>query len=164
MDVYIFTPKCFARFKDSIEVVRGSVKDTLNMKVEGANDGDGWHSETFKLGISKEIMWQTHLQKLLDIKRTARVVHPPDQTNRVALGSGLRVVRNGEKTKLFIGGFRIDDAPKTHISVQSPLGKVLLGAKIGEERTLKMPNNYISIKILDIIPYSETDIFLQEAI
>ena len=157
----IFTPICFTRFNKTIELIRSYSKKTSSMKAEGANDGDGWHSELFKFGIGVEIMEQTRLQEILNIKRNARVISPPDQTDRVALGSGVNVIRNGKPEQLFMGGYRIDNAPRTHINIQSPLGKVLLGAKKGESRTLQIKDKIIVIKIINLIPYSQMEEFLQ---
>jgi len=160
---YIFTRIGFQGLEKVIAETQEKIDKIMAAKAEGAKNGDGWHSEQFKVMIAEEITWLTQMEKLKEIKRRAKIVDPPEQNEFVTIGNGVVIQRNDEQPeKYFLGGYRLDNPPKKHISIQSPLGKALVRAKVGDIKIFQVESQTFTVKILEIILPSQAKDILWE--
>ncbi len=68
----------------------------------------------------------------------------------VEVGATVEVMRNGELVKFFIVGSSEADPVGGYISNESPLGRVLIGKKVGDSMELKTPSGKTTYKIKSI--------------
>src|SRR3989344_713548 len=68
----------------------------------------------------------------------------------VEVGATVEVSRNGDTVKFFIVGSSETDPIGGSISNESPLGRVLVGRKVGDSIELKTPSGKITYKIKSI--------------
>jgi transcription elongation factor GreA len=85
--------------------------------------------------------------------RQARVVNDADQDPEVVhIGSRVRVLDLDERIEedyLIVGATEADPM-KNRISNESPVGKALLGARVGQEVEVSAPVGKIRLKVLEI--------------
>lgn len=78
------------------------------------------------------------------------VVTESEDTNSVGLGSTVTVTRgNQEFVFTIVGDFEADPA-KRNISINSPIGKTLLGKKVGDKVTVETPSGSVVYKVVGI--------------
>lgn len=70
--------------------------------------------------------------------------------NQVLLGSSVLILINNKKVKYEIVNSSEVDIKENKISSACPLGKTLIGAEKGEERTFIVGDKKRNVKILDI--------------
>ncbi len=70
--------------------------------------------------------------------------------NQVSLGSSVLILINNKKVRYEIVDSSEVDIKNNKISSACPLGKTLIGAERGEERTFTIGDKKRSVKILDI--------------
>ncbi|MQA11291.1 MAG: transcription elongation factor GreA [Pseudonocardiaceae bacterium] len=97
-----------------------------------------------------------HLQELL---RTAKVGEAPDNDGFAEPGMVLTVRYEGDdESEEFLLATREEGAQSGNIEVyspDSPLGKALLGAQEGDERSYELPNGSIQrVTLLKAVPYT----------
>lgn len=98
-----------------------------------------------RLAAAKDDGVRRALQDEID---TAVVVDPPKDQSVVAFGAAVTVQGEGvgEKTFTIVGESEMD-VPKGKITDASPLGKALLGARVGDQVTWKRPAGDVALKI-----------------
>jgi len=90
------------------------------------------------------------IAELESVIKNAIVIENKTQSKEVVLGAKVKVSINGNESIFHIVGEWEADPKNQKISHGSPLGKALLGKKIGEEVTVDAPIGKVVYKILDI--------------
>jgi len=89
--------------------------------------------------------------ELATILDEVEIIEKQSDNNFVQIGHKVKV-KKGEKEILFeIVGEYESDPEKNRLSSQSPIGKSLLGKKVGETVTIKVPAGTICYQIKEII-------------
>ena len=91
--------------------------------------------------------------RIEDMLNVAKVVDESElPTDKVAIGSKVKVLnltRNTETVYNIVGSTESDPL-KGKISDESPIGKALVGSKVGDEVSVEAPAGIINIKVLEI--------------
>ena len=83
--------------------------------------------------------------------QTAKLVPPVESTDKVQIGSWVTYAdENGTESQVCLVGEDQADAALGMINWGSPLGKALLGARVGDEVVWRRPMGDLSIEILKI--------------
>jgi transcription elongation GreA/GreB family factor len=150
MEKIIFTIPQYKALENTISVSQQALNNVIAEKNETGKGSDGWHDELFKDAISREIMWGRRVKELTDLKRKAKIVKPSAQNAEIAVGNTVILLYDNKTRKeLVIDGYIID-APSNHISIYSPLGKILLGKKTGQKFIFHAPIGQQEITIKSI--------------
>ncbi|MBU0598454.1 GreA/GreB family elongation factor [Patescibacteria group bacterium] len=88
--------------------------------------------------------------QLEDAVKKAIVIKPGSHTDLIQIGHHVTIVIAGEQKKYLILGSTETDPEKGIISHTSPLGKSLIGKKVGDTFTIKLANKEVECKILHI--------------
>lgn len=160
MAKYSFTQKGYEELEKVIEETKVKLARVIKEKAEAGSGQDTWHDEGFKLGTVEEMMWSKKLGELQKLALNAEIVTPEEQNSLIKIGTGVIVeYEDGAFGKYIIEGYIIK-ALKGRVSIYSPLGKSLLGAKKGEVRSVKIGNVERTVTIQKILPPSKAeDIF-----
>ncbi|MDP2861011.1 MAG: transcription elongation factor GreA [bacterium] len=91
------------------------------------------------------------LAEMEDVLKNAQAISSKTgETNIVAIGSSVTVEIDGEETRYTIVG-SVEAAPeKGKISDESPVGKALLGLKVGDEVEINLPSANLRCRIKKI--------------
>jgi len=90
------------------------------------------------------------IEELEDVIATAEIVKNGSKTDGVAVGTKITVKTNGDKLIFEMVGEWEADPVKRRISPESPLGRALVGKKIGDKVEVEAPVGKISYEILAI--------------
>jgi transcription elongation factor GreA len=82
---------------------------------------------------------ESRIEELEDIIKSAVIIKKATQQEVIDIGSTMEVARNGEKRKIVIVGSNETKPEQGLISNESPLGRALLGKKVGDEAVFKNP-------------------------
>jgi transcription elongation factor GreA len=109
-------------------------------------------SENSEYAAAKENLEfiENRIKELEEILQNAQVAETPKNDNIVELGETVVVSKNGQ-TQIFtiVGEFEANPL-EGKISVNSPIGKGLLGKKVGEEVSIETPAGVFVYKIIEI--------------
>lgn len=91
---------------------------------------------------------ETRISEVENILQNVEVIKAPKGDSKVALGSTVKLKSEDGKTKEFqVVGTVEADPLKGKISDESPIGKSLMGKKVGETVEIKTPAETVSYKI-----------------
>jgi len=155
MASYLLTKRGYELLKKHIRQAEKRLSQAIRLKSEAGAGQDSWHDEGFKLGIVEEMMWSKRLGELEKVLSNAQLVQPREQNERVEIGVGVVIkdADDGSIDKYIVDGYLVEPEKK-RVSVYSPLGKALLGAREGEERTMVIGGKERSFIIEKIFPPS----------
>lgn len=90
------------------------------------------------------------IQELDEMIKQAKVVARQAGGATVALGSKVKVEVEGEKETYELVGVNESDPLSGKVSIESPIGKALMGAKKGETVEVSAPGGKLEYKVLEI--------------
>jgi transcription elongation factor GreA len=93
---------------------------------------------------------EKRIAEIENIIKNSSVIKKSRKKDEVFVGSEVEVLRDKEKMKLTIVGSQDSDPAKGQISNESPIGRALLGSKIGETVSIETPRGTVSYKICKI--------------
>ncbi|MCL4399877.1 GreA/GreB family elongation factor [Patescibacteria group bacterium] len=148
---------------------REELEKSLNKALEDYNDAaqagylsgseqDGHHDEGFQLSKRNTEVLFAQIQQIRDVINNSRVITPEEQENFVALGNGIVIEYENDKSRLafimsgYVGG---SSDIRRKISIKSPLGKALIGKKAGDIIDVKLPSGLRRVKIVKILSPSK---------
>jgi len=143
--------KLKAELKRLIEVDR---QDVVNKIKEAREYGDFSENSEYDAARNQQSMVEGRIEELEALLKNARVIDEDKakaSTGRVVIGASVDVEVEGEKETFQLVGSVEADPASGHISIESPLGKALLGAQVGEVVAVATPDgDSINYKILKI--------------
>lgn len=107
--------------------------------------GDLSENEEYSSARAEQKMTENRILEIQDILRDAKVIRGGKKTS-IALGANVKLDLGGRKLEYTVVGATEADPTKGKISNESPIGKVIIGHKVGE--TLEF--NGKKVKILEI--------------
>ncbi|MDZ4770221.1 MAG: transcription elongation factor GreA [Chloroflexota bacterium] len=130
-----------ARLKELTEVRRPLIADRLRTAME--EGGDLSENAEYEDAKNEQAFLEGEVIRLETILRSAQIIEPAGKGKKdhVILGSKVTVVEQGSKEKevYHIVGSAEANPDIGKISVESPLGKALINARVGEKVTVKAP-------------------------
>ena len=115
--------------------------------------GDLSENSEYDEAKNEQAFVESRIATLEAMLKVAKVVDESDlSTDKVAIGSKVKVLnltRNTEAVYNIVGSTESDPL-KGKISDESPIGKALVGSKVGDEVSVEAPAGIINIKILEI--------------
>lgn len=153
---YIITNTGFRKLKEEIEKVKKELREISLSKGEAAETGGNvWHDNfAFEQLVQREMMFSKRLAELQERLSKARIVDDKEIGSQIDVRLGSKVVikfEDGRQKEFTISDPEITDPSKGLISYQSPIGKALLGAKEGEERSYRVGDKIINIKVVKLV-------------
>lgn len=134
-----------------VTVRRREVADQI---AEAKAEGDISENAGYDEAKNAQAFLEGRIRELENRIRNAQIIEDDvdSPANVVAIGRSVVVQEIGEDTKegyTIVGSVEAD--PKNgRISNESPMGKSLLGKKVGDKITVKTPNGEIQFKILKV--------------
>lgn len=90
------------------------------------------------------------IEELSEILKNAELIKEGSKTNAIQLGSTVIVSINGKKEEFSLVGEWEADPHNKKISHESPLGKALIGKKVGEKIEVEAPAGTIAYTVVSI--------------
>jgi transcription elongation factor GreA len=150
----IITPAEVTKLRD---LIREATDKTTNVIREGFESGasqDGHHDEGYQLSKRQGAVADRRATELHAILNSAKIVTPVEQSAEVRLGNVVHLHMGNERRAITICGYAGVYQTSGFVSVASPLGRALLGKKVGDSVEADLPQGRVEIEVLEIFPPS----------
>jgi len=152
--VKYFTEEGLKKLKDELHLLKTKGRAEIANQIAEARD-KGDLSENAEYDAAKEAqgLHELKISKLEESISNARVIDESEiNTDKVSILSKVKVLNLSfnKEFEYTIVSEEESDLQQGKISVQSPIGKGLLGKKKGEEVSINVPSGELNFKILNI--------------
>lgn len=139
-----------ARLKFLLDTRRAEVAERLRTALE--EGGDLSENAEYEDAKNEQAFVEGEILRLETILSTAQIIEAPESKDVVSLGSMVTVVEKGSKEKemYHLVGSAEANPRDGKISVESPLGKALMGAKLGQQVKVQAPDGELTFVIKSI--------------
>jgi transcription elongation factor GreA len=152
-DIYLTkegVEKLQAELKQLIEVERREVIKKLS---EAREYGDLSENSEYEAARERQSLVEGKIEEIEAILKIARIVDPTKAkaSGKASLGTTVEVEVEGDKEKFVLVGSAESDPSVGRISVESPIGKALLGTKAGDNVEVPIPDgSTVAYKVLSV--------------
>jgi transcription elongation factor GreA len=150
--VYL-TEEGLEKIKEELEYLKTVKREEVSDKLEAAiAQGDLKENADYHAAKEEQGFVEGRIQELEHALRRVKLIDEDVPTDKVRVGSTVTVVEKGfdEPEVYHIVGQHEADPSNGAISNASPIGKALLGAKVGETVAARTPGGDIHFTIKDI--------------
>jgi transcription elongation factor GreB len=148
------TPEGFARIRAEYQDLFGQQRPKLVETIAwAAANGDRSENGDYIYGRKRLRELDRRLSHLSRIMKSAKVVDPASQSSRdqVRFGATVEVAdEQDERRNLTIVGDDEADAGAGRIGWSAPLARALIGARVGDERVVRLPAGEKSYEVVEI--------------
>ena len=148
------TPEGFARIRSEYEQLFGTERPKLVDTIAwAAGNGDRSENGDYIYGRKRLREVDRRLSYLSKVMKQAKVVDPTAQEQRDTVRFGATVEladEDDERRTLTLVGEDEADASAGRISWAAPIARALVGAKVGDERIVRLPAGEKSYEIMSI--------------
>ncbi len=149
-----YTEEGLKKLRDELHEMKTVMRPSISDQIAEARD-KGDLSENAEYDAAKEAqgLLEMKISKMEGILANARIIDESTiDTSKVFILSKVRIknVSNGMEMQYTIVAENEADLKAKKISIDSPIGKGLLGKKLGEIADVTTPNGIIQFEIMDI--------------
>ena len=133
-----------------VKVRRPEIAERLRQALE--DGGELTENSEYEDAKNEQAFIEGEIARLDGILRNAKLIEETGNTDEVRIGSVVKVVEDGidDVEEYRLVGPAEANPREGKISTESPLGKALLGAKVGEKVKIKAPDGHITFVIKEI--------------
>ena len=152
----LITREGLERYTEELEqlrtVGREEVADRLHRAFEDGQDDDFVDNAELEAARNEQSFLEGRIQKLEEILSNYQIIAENAPVDRVRVGVHITISEEGveENETYHLVGAAEADPVEGRISNESPLGRAMLGAKVGEVVKVNAPNGMIEFKIVRI--------------
>jgi len=138
-----------AELRELMTVRRHEVEERIRRAKEFSDTVDNAEYDEAK---TEQSFVEGRIQDLERLLSAAKLIEEPTtKADYVRMGSHIKVVdQDGEEETYYLVGSHEADPRHGLISNESPIGRALIGKRVGEEVTVVAPAGSFSLKVLDI--------------
>ena len=153
-DVVYITAEGLQKIKDELAYLKGERTEEIADKLQKAiAQGDLKENADYHAAKEEQGFVEGRIRDLEDSLRRAQIIEDSGPSDRVRVGSTVTVAEEGyddeEETYNIVGAHEADPA-NGRISNESPIGSVLIGAKVGQTVAAQTPGGEIRFTIKSI--------------
>lgn len=154
MAISYYTEEGLRRLKDELNdlKVRGRA-DMARQIAEARDKGDLSENAEYDAAKDAQGLLELKISKLEDVVANARVLDSSSiDTSKVSIMTKVKIknLKNGAQVSYAIVAEEEADLKAGKISVKSPIGKGLLGKKVGEKALIQVPAGAIEFEVMTI--------------
>jgi len=149
-----FTQEGYEKIKEELEDLKSTGRKEIAMAIAEARDkGDLSENAEYDAAKNAQGMLELKINELEKVMANARIIDETQlDTTHVSVLSKVTIqnTKNGAELTYKLVSESEADIKEKRISVNSPIGKGLLGKEVGEIAEVMTPNGSIQFKILKI--------------
>lgn len=149
LDPHITQAKLEA-FKAELENLKKKQKGAIEQVAELAKLGDFSENHAYQMAKRKLRGINNRMETLKDIIANAIVIKSGSKDGIIKIGNTVTLEANNTKKIYQILGSQETSPSSGAISYSSPLGKELIGKKVGDQFNLDLPRGRVGYKILKV--------------
>ncbi len=151
MKEIVLTEEGLAKIKAELAELKKRRKEVIARIQTAKEFGDLSENAEYDDARNEQSFVEGRIQELDEMVKYAKVVSTSHHsTNKVELGSKVKVSCEGDEEAYEIVGAAESDPLKGKVSIESPIGKSLLGATKGETVMVSTPGGKLAYTIVDI--------------
>ena len=149
---YLLTPQGAEKLKRELEELTGPKRDDLAKRLRHAiSMGDLSENADYIAAKEEQAFLEGKIQELEAILSRATIVDDSGDGNSVQIGTTVRVAGANSIEEVFhLVGMKEANPREGKISNESPIGKALIGLKVGEVARADTPAGPLEYKVLKI--------------
>jgi transcription elongation factor GreA len=149
---YVLTPEGAAKLKTELEELRGPRRDQLAKRLRHAvQQGDLSENADYISAKEDQAFLEGRILELETILREATIIEPPLGTDVVGLGTTVVVAEDGRPPQEYqLVGMKEADPRRGKITHESPIGRALLGKRVGDEVQIQVPKGVLRLTVTAI--------------
>jgi transcription elongation factor GreA len=152
-EIYL-TYEGLRKLEEELENLKVTKRTEIAERIKQAlSFGDISENSEYDEAKNEQAHIETRIVHLENTLKNAKVIEEDDiNTEAVSLGAKVKLfdVEMGEEVEYWIVGSTEADPRSLKISNESPVGSALIGAKVGEEVSVSVPDGILQFKILEI--------------
>jgi transcription elongation factor GreA len=154
MSVQYFTPEGLKRLQDELSQLRNIERPKISQQIAEARDkGDLSENAEYDAAKDAQGLLELKISKLEEVVASARIIDESKLDSSKALVLSKVKIKNrsnGAVMTYLLVAENEADFKSGKISVTSPIGKGLLGKKVGDVAEIAVPSGKMEIEILEI--------------
>lgn len=152
--VTYYTEEGLKKLKDELHEMKSVQRPAISQQIADARD-KGDLSENAEYDAAKEAqgLLEAKIAKLEEVIANARIIDDSEiDDSKVYILSTVKIknVSNGMQMQYTLVAENEADLKEKKISVESPIGKGLLGKEVGEIADIQTPNGVMKFEIIEI--------------
>ncbi|MBV6645663.1 MAG: transcription elongation factor GreA [Cyclobacteriaceae bacterium] len=154
MAVNYYTKEGLQKLKDELQDLKTRGRADMAKQIAEARDkGDLSENAEYDAAKDAQGLLELKISKLEEVVGNARVIDEANiDTSKASILSNVKIknAKSGMEVTYQLVSEEEANLKENKISIQSPIGKGLLGKKVGEKAMVKAPAGEIEFEILDI--------------
>lgn len=134
-------------YKDLVEVKRPSIVERIKSAKEA---GDISENADYEAAREAQAFTEGRIRELDDMLKRIEIISDSVANDIISLGSTVKVHVDGSDEEFYIVGAPEANPIESKISHESPLGKALLGKKVGDKVDVEAPVGKLTYTVLKI--------------
>jgi transcription elongation factor GreA len=154
MSVSYYTEDGLKKLQDELHILKTVERPRISQQIAEARDkGDLSENAEYDAAKDAQGMLELKIKKLEDVVANARLIDESKLDNSKALVLSKVKIRNkstGQEMTYILVAENEADLKSGKISVSSPIGKGLLGKKVGDHAEIAVPSGKMIFEIVEI--------------
>lgn len=149
---FLVTKEGLSKLEAELEELKSVKRQEVADKIKRAREMGGTENNAeYEDAKNEQSFVEGRILELENMLKQAKLIESPRRSNRVSLGSTVRLKdQDGRPLEYTIVGRAEADPINNKISNESPVGKALLGAKVGQVVEVTVPAGLLKLKITEI--------------
>ncbi|GAB1307827.1 transcription elongation factor GreA [Urechidicola sp. KH5] len=153
-EISYYTPEGFQKLKEELEYLENVERPRVSQEIADARDkGDLSENAEYHAAKEEQSLLELKIAKLKNVFSKARIIDESKlDTSKILVLSKVKIknVANGMEFNYTLVADSESDLKQGKISVNSPIGKGLLGKSQGEIAEIQVPNGVMKFEIIEI--------------
>lgn len=150
----VLTPDGFKKISEEIDYLATIKREEIAERIKDAREfGDISENSEYNEAKNEQAKLEMRIDELERKLRNARVLTGSEiKTDAVGIGCkvGLKDVKNGDTLSYIVVGSAETDPSQNRFSNESPIGKAIMGRRVGETVKVNTPRGNARFKIVSI--------------
>ncbi len=152
----LLTKEGLQRLTEELEylktVKREEIAERLHAAFEDGQDDDFVENAGLEAARNDQAFLEGRIQELEDILKNYKIIEDPNGSDTVRIGNWVTISEEGydEEERYHLVGPAEANPDESRISNESPLGRALLGARVGDVVQVNSPKGILEFRILKI--------------
>ncbi|WP_196885374.1 transcription elongation factor GreA [Aureivirga sp. CE67] len=152
--VSYYTEEGFKKLKEELEHLENVERPRVSQEIADARDkGDLSENAEYHAAKEEQSLLEFKIAQLKQVVSSARIIDESQlDTSKILIHSSVKIknTTNGMEFNYTLVADSETDVRAGKISVNSPIGKGLLGKKVGEIAEIKVPSGMMNFEIMEI--------------
>ena len=151
MSNYFLTQKRLSELKQELDEMKTKKRLEVAEQLRQAKElGDLSENSEYLEAREEQTRLERQIVEIEDILRNVTIIKEGTSREKVEIGSTVEVVRDKKQLSFIIVGSEEAKPEEGRISNESPLGRELLGHRVGDSIAVDAPNGKVQYKVVKI--------------